>query len=240
MKGIWVMAALVLAACSLYAQVSADSSRKALPGRPEWRSRSYPDSLHGRGRDADLSDRREAGRGYRDFRYNHSGRGAGGSRFSPEQRKQMMAIQLDYHQKQRELYQDDRQTLGHYKDQLLALDKERRAKMEALLTPAQKPEVERRRKRRSEEAQVRTAARVERIKIHLNLTDQQAAFVKAVQEKSLAEASSIRENEDLLPDQKREQFKALADRQKESLKSVLTADQFTEWENMHKDRLGAR
>jgi Spy/CpxP family protein refolding chaperone len=87
------------------------------------------------------------------------------------------------------------------------------------------------------------AAHLERMKIKLNLTDAQAATIKTQQQNMRKQMQSIRENDNLMREQKMEQMKALFAKNKEAMKSVLTPEQFSQLENMHKkfgDRFGAK
>jgi len=55
--------------------------------------------------------------------------------YTPEQRTQVMAINKEYRQKAADLYKQDNSTLKQYKAGLLALQKEKKDKLAALLTP---------------------------------------------------------------------------------------------------------
>jgi len=157
-------------------------------------------------------------------------------RYTPEQRKQMMAIHKEYRQKREDLYKQDNLTLKQYKAGLLALEKERKSKLSSLLTPEQKNELAANRKRRDENRQVREAAHLERLKLHLNLTDDQVAKIKAGNENLRSQAKAIHESDNLLPEQKREQLQSLLVRRNDTYKSVLTPDQYTEFEKMMSHR----
>src|SRR5258705_1644878 len=126
--------------------------------------------------------------------------------YTPEQRRQLMAINKDYHDKSAGLFKKDNITLKEYKAGLLALQKDRRSKMEALLTPQQKEQQARRKKMAGENRQVAEAARLERLKLRLNLSDDQVTKIKAGQADLHAQARSIHENDDLLPPEKMEQM----------------------------------
>lgn len=145
--------------------------------------------------------------------------------YTPEQRKQVLAINMDYHHKQTDLYKQDNLTLGAYKSQLVALQKEKKAKLQALLTPQQQQQIAQRKARASEDVQVMAAARLERMKLRLQLTDDQVAKIKSQDADFRAQLQSIRNNDDLLPDQKRQQMMALFTKQKGALTAVLTPDQ---------------
>lgn len=147
-----------------------------------------------------------------------------------------MSITTEYKRKQEDLYKQDNLTLGAYKTQLVALQKEKKGKMEGLLTPDQKQSVAKWKQSRSENEQVMAAARLERLKIRLQLSDDQEAKLKSQEADFRAHMLTIRSNDDLLPDQKRAQVMALFSKQKDAMASVLTADQLAKWKDMHQGR----
>ncbi|HEV2483886.1 MAG TPA: hypothetical protein VGS79_29685 [Puia sp.] len=153
--------------------------------------------------------------------------------YSPEQRKQLMAINKEYRQKSADLFKQDNITLKEYKAGLVALQKEKKDKMAALLTPQQKEQVATRRERMDENRQVMEAARLERLKLRLNLTDDQVARIKTGTENLHNQVKAIHENDNLLPQQKREQMKALLAKRNDTFKSVLTPEQYSQFEKMH-------
>jgi hypothetical protein len=201
-----------------------------------WHGRNGNDSLAKR--DGFRHDRRN---GFRHEGFRHEGFGGPGIRYTPEQRQQAIAINKDYHQKAEDLYKKDNITLKEYKAGLLALQKEKKGKLESLLTQQQKDERTARMKRMSENVQVMQAARLERLKLRLNLTDDQTAKIKAGEENSRSQLKALHENDNLLPQQKREQMKDLMARQKEAIKSVLTPEQLSKFEAMSRHhRFGPR
>ena len=172
--------------------------------------------------------------------HNRFGKGMREMHFTPEQRKQMQAINMDYHKKSSDLYKNDNLTLREYKSQLLALQKDKKNKLQGLLTPEQKNKMAEFKKKREENAQVMAAAHLERMKIKLNLTDQQTATIKSQEQNLRTQMKTIRENDNLMRDQKMEQMKALLAKQKDAIKSVLTPEQQSQFESMHKQRFGAK
>jgi len=157
-------------------------------------------------------------------------------RFTPGQRTQMMAITKEYRQKRADLFKQDNLTLKQYKAGILTLEKEKKSKLQALLTPEQKDQLAANRKRVDENRQVREAARLERLKLHLNLTEDQVAKLKTGNENLRSQARAIHEDDNLLPEQKREQLKALMAKRNDNYKSILTPDQYTEFEKMMSHR----
>lgn len=159
-------------------------------------------------------------------------------RYTPEQRQQIAAITKEYRQKSTDLFKKDNITLREYKSTLLALQKEKKSKIEALLTQQQKDEKTARRKRMAENAQVMAAARLERLKLHLNLTDDQITKIKAGQQDLHQQLKAIHENDNLLPQQKMEQLKTLMAKRNDTYKSVLTPEQYSQFEKMSHHRDG--
>jgi 3-dehydroquinate dehydratase len=150
-----------------------------------------------------------------------------------------MAINKEYRDKSAELFKKDNITLKEYKTGLLALQKDRRSKTEALLTPQQKDQLARRKKSAEENRQVAEAAHMERLRLHLGLSDDQVAKIKAGQDNLHTQIKAIHDNDNLLPQEKMEQMKGLMARRKDVFKSVLTPEQFSKFEEMsHKHGFG--
>jgi ribosomal protein L15 len=192
--------------------------------------------------------RRDFGRGQRGFHRGqrgfrrHDGHGGFGhegfAHFTPEQRKQLMAINKDYRQKREDLYKQDNITLKQYKAGLIALDKDKKAKTQALITPQQKTEMAMRRNRMEENRQVMAAARLERLRLDLQLTDDQVAQIKTGQQNLRNQAQAIHENDNLLPQEKREQMKTLMTTRNDNMKMILTPDQYTKFQQKSHHRGG--
>jgi len=252
MKKLFLLSALLIFVYAIQAQVNPDSTSFRHGIRGNWRNNRSTDSL-------DNQFGMVRGR-YEAFNRFHSQNRYGNSRpnrfrsnerrrrgemayqihYSPEQRKQSQKINEAFRRESRELYSNDNLTLGAYKTQLLALQKERKSKLQALLTIPQKEAITRWKKQAGENAQVRDAAMLERMRIRLQLSEAQTASIKTQRSDFRTQIQSIHANQELLPYQKMEQIRALADKRKESLKTVLTPEQYSQFENMHQHRLGGK
>lgn len=158
--------------------------------------------------------------------------------YTPEQRLQVAAINKNYRQKTADLFNQDNITLKQYKTGLVALQKEKKDQLAALLTPQQKDQLAARRKRMDENIQVMQAAHLERLKLRLNLSDDQVAKIKASQADLHNQVKAIHENESLLPQQKMEQMKTLLAKRNDTYKTVLTPEQYSQFEKMHEHGFG--
>jgi hypothetical protein len=159
------------------------------------------------------------GRGHREFIH-----------YTPEQRKQVMAINKEYRQKGEDLFKQDNITLKQYKAGLIALQKEKKTKIEALLTPLQKDQQATTRRLRDDRAQLMANGRLERLRQALNLTDDQVAKLKTGQDNLRSQAQAIHNNDNLLPQEKREQIKALMTTRNDNFKTILTPDQYSKFQ----------
>ena len=158
--------------------------------------------------------------------------------YTPEQREQVAAINKEYRQKQQDLFKQDDGTLKQYKSNLLALEKEKKARLQALLTQQQKDRLASRRDRMEENRQVMAAGRLERLRLNLKLTDDQVAQIKASQLNLHNQVKAIRDNDNLLPQDKRDQMHALMMTRNDNMKTILTPDQYTKFQQMSHHRHG--
>jgi Spy/CpxP family protein refolding chaperone len=235
MQKTFILAGAIFLACSARAQ-STDGNNGTDTTHRYGMHRNW-DNGDGRDRQHE-GNMRDGGReGFRSFRHGGDMRdGAQHIRYTPEQRRQMRDINMDYHKKAADLFNNDNLTLRQYKAGLIALQKEKKGKLKALLTPEQTQQLAKRKQHATENAQVMAAARMERLKIRLGLNDQQVATLKTKEEALRAQGKAIHENDDLLPRQKMEQFKELMAKRKEIIKSVLTPDQLTKFSEMESAR----
>ena len=153
-----------------------------------------------------------------------------------EQKEQGKAIKDNYDKQLAALYDNDKLRMGDFKKKSAALRAERKEKMEALLTVEQKSKIEAFKKKRAEDMQVKVAARLERMKINLTLTDNQVASIKTAQETLHTQMKALHEDESLVPEQKKEKMKALFEQHKATVKAILTPEQLNKWESSRKPR----
>lgn len=161
-------------------------------------------------------------------------------KLSNEQKQQAKTIQKDFRAKVAALKKNDQITMGEFKKQMAALEAARKTQMNALLTAEQKAAIANRKKRMEENAQVKAAARLERMKINLQLNEEQVAKIKSNQQLNREKAKAIRENNQLSKMEQKEQLKALKLKQKEMLQSVLTQEQKNKLESHRKEKMHSK
>lgn len=142
-----------------------------------------------------------------------------------EQKKQALTINKSYHEKVEKLKSNDKITMGEYKKQMAGLQKDRKNQMDALLTVEQKNKIAEAKKRSDENRQVHAAAQLERMKIRLELKDEQVTKVKSVHEQMAVKAKVIRENDQLTKEDKKAKMKQLGKDRKDAINAILTPQQ---------------
>jgi hypothetical protein len=104
------------------------------------------------------------------------------------------------------------------------------------LTPQQKDQIAARHLKMDENRQVMAAAHLERLRLQLNLTDDQVAQIKAGQQNLRNQTQAIRDNDNLLPQEKRDQLKVLMTARNDGFKTILTPDQYTKFQQQMRSR----
>ena len=132
-------------------------------------------------------------------------------------------------------------TAAQYEERRKALMESQRTTMQSILTAEQKAKMEAARSRgndriqRAGDERGMKAERMQKMKAELNLTDEQAAKMKAQHEAMKAQVDAIKADNSLSDAAKKEKLKALHKSSKEQMKSVLTADQQKKMKEMHKE-----
>jgi Spy/CpxP family protein refolding chaperone len=152
-----------------------------------------------------------------------------------EQKQKLESINADFKSRMEELKKENI-TQQELKEKRQTLAKERMEKVQALLTPEQKTQMEQFRKEGKGAKNMNSGKRMGKMKSTLDLTDEQVAKLKTQKESFKSKAEAIKNNESLPADQKKDQLKALRDEKRNSFKSILTPDQLKKLEEMKHDR----
>ncbi len=156
--------------------------------------------------------------------------------FSEDQKAQAKTINADFRKKLKELNAQETITVKEMRERKKAIMQEKKAKMNGLLTAEQKTKlVQLKADRKAKRAEF-AAKRMDRMKTALNLSDDQVAKLKANQSAIKTKAESIRNNQSLSAEQKKEQMMALRAEAKEKSKSIFTPEQLKKKEEMRMNR----
>jgi len=144
---------------------------------------------------------------------------------SEEQKTKFKALNEEHHKQLEELKKQDNITVKESRERMEKLRKDHHDKMQALLTPDQKAQIEKNKEAQKERMKEMGKKRGERMKTELGLTDDQSAKMESNRKLMGKKMKAIREDKALSEEQKKEKSKELMKDQKEKMKSILTEEQ---------------
>jgi Spy/CpxP family protein refolding chaperone len=167
-----------------------------------------------------------------------------------QQQQQAKALREDFKKQMSTLKEDKSLTDEQRKEKMKEMAKQQHEKMQSILTPEQKEQAEKMRSEMKQKHQegdkdgakekFRDGAKKDKkLKEELNLTDAQSAQLKTINESFKNDMKAIHQNSSLTQEQKKEQAKALQQKHRDQVQSLLTTEQKAKMKgNMknHKDR----
>jgi len=155
-------------------------------------------------------------------------------KLSDEQKQKAKALNEDYRKKMDELRKKDDILVKDWRNQMTELNKKHKEDMSALLSKEQKAQIERSKVERKKMAEIDANARMEKMKLRLDLNDDQMARIKKQRSETLEKRKAIHENrsDDMM--KKREEMKTLIQKNKENMRSILNEEQLKKMKEMRK------
>jgi Spy/CpxP family protein refolding chaperone len=135
-----------------------------------------------------------------------------------------------------ELNKNENITVKEMRIRKAAIQKERKANMERILTTEQKSKITAMKAERKAKNDERSAKRFDKMKTSLSLSDEQVNKLQAQRSAMQTRAEKIKNNEALSMEQKKEQLMALRTEAKEQQTKILTPEQLKKREEMKKNR----
>jgi Spy/CpxP family protein refolding chaperone len=179
------------------------------------------------------------------FAHHKGSRGMQNLNLSEDQKKQFKELNESYRKQITDL-NNQKLTADERKTRFQALRKEQSGKMQTLLTAEQKAQMTAKRKEFGEKS-FRTGGRgfdrskgFEQMKTKLGLSEDQAAKLKASRQGFHDKMKAIHSDNTLSADQKKEQKKALAQQQRERMKTILTPEQLEKLKAGRKHKDGSK
>jgi Spy/CpxP family protein refolding chaperone len=167
--------------------------------------------------------------------HHHRGDALAQLNLSDDQKNEMKVINDDFKQQMTDLKKsEDKITVTEWKSKMSTIRKDHHTKVEKVLTDEQKANLKKMHKDHGKGFRQDKHNRMERMKKELNLTDDQSASLQKSYGESMQKMKAVKEDKSLSDDQKKAQFKTLHDQQQESLKSILTPDQWNKFQEMKK------
>ena len=166
------------------------------------------------------------------FRHHQHGMMAKKLNLSDQQKEQLKNLNADFNKKLADFKKNDNITVKEYKSGMRSLRKEHKAQFEAILTQEQKDQLAKMKADRMQTAKTNAAARADKMKATLGLSDAQAGQLKDIRMKTFAKMKAIHADSSLSHEQKHEQVKSLVKEQHDQLKTILTPEQLTQLQQL--------
>ena len=155
-------------------------------------------------------------------------------KLSDAQKQKAKTLNEDYRKQMDELRKRDDILVKDWRNQMTELNKKHREDMSALLSQEQKAQIEKMKVERKKIAEINGNARMEKMKVHLDLSNDQMEKMKKQRSETLEKMKSIRENKSLDMMKKREEMKTLMQKRNENMKSILNEEQYKKMQEMRK------
>ena len=157
----------------------------------------------------------------------------------PDAQKEQFKTQRESFRKQmEELKKNDNITVKEWKSKMETLRKEQKTKMQGILTTEQKAQIEKTKAEHKAMQEIDAKARMEKMKIHLGLSDDQVAKMTKNRTEMAEKMKALREDDKMDAEKKKEKMKELMQKQKEQMKSILTEEQMKKMQEGRKQGPG--
>jgi len=155
----------------------------------------------------------------------HRGEAFKNLNLTQDQKVQFKSLNEEHRKQMAELRKNDNITVKEWNSKKDALQKDYREKIQTLLTPEQKTQLEKEKLERKAKMDERSKARMDKMKTDLGLSDEQLVKLKSERAAMQEKMKAIREDKSLDDQAKKEQQRELMQKQKESMRSILTEEQ---------------
>jgi Spy/CpxP family protein refolding chaperone len=149
-----------------------------------------------------------------------------------DQKDQMKSLNDDFRKQMQELKKNEDITVKDLNARKEKLSKNHREQIQNLLTNEQKLQLEKIKQEQRTNHEAYSKARFEKMSEHLSLNKEQKEKLGNLRAGMSEKIKTIRSNESLSQEQKKDQVKELMKAQKEEMKSILTDEQFKKMQEM--------
>lgn len=155
-------------------------------------------------------------------------------KLSEEQREKAKSLNEDFRAKMTELRKKEDITVKEYRAQMMELNKKHREEMRNLLSQEQRDQIERAKLERKKIAAIDADARMEKMKLRLDLNNEQFGKLKSQRLETMEKMKAIQENKSMDVMKKRQEIKELLKQRNQNLKSILTEEQMKKMQEFRK------
>lgn len=155
-------------------------------------------------------------------------------KLTEEQQQRAKTLNENFRKQMTELRKKEDITVKEWRNQAMELNKKHREEMRNLLTNEQKDRMEKFKLERKQMTDIDADAKLEKMKLRLDLNKEQFEQLKKQRAETMEKMRSIRENNAMDMMNKRAEIRALMERRRENMKSILTEDQMKKMQELRK------
>lgn len=155
-------------------------------------------------------------------------------KLTEEQQQRAKTLNENFRKQMTELRKKEDITVKEWRNQAMELNKKHREEMRNLLTNEQKDRMEKFKLERKQMTDIDADAKLEKMKLRLDLNKEQFEQLKKQRAETMEKMRSIRENNAMDMMNKRAEIRALMERRRENMKSILTEDQMKKMHELRK------
>jgi Spy/CpxP family protein refolding chaperone len=158
--------------------------------------------------------------------------------FSDQQKQQLKSLNQDFRHRMADLNKKEDITVKSMRDQRAALIKEQRLAFQNLLTTEQKNKLEDMKKKNAERKQEMASRRLEKMKTKLNLSDDQTAKIKMLNDQFRENMKKFRQDKSTDRSVKKEELISVFQQHREDFEKILTPEQLSKMQEWKKEKTG--
>jgi Spy/CpxP family protein refolding chaperone len=144
---------------------------------------------------------------------------------SEEQKQRFKTLNDDFRKNMTELRKKDDITVKEWRSRMAELQKKHRDEIQNVFSKEQKERMEKMRTERRQMAEIDAKARMEKMKLHLGLSNEQSDKMIAQRKEMMEKMKTLRENNVMDFQKKREAMRDLMQKRHEAMRSILTEEQ---------------
>lgn len=153
-----------------------------------------------------------------------------------DQKAQFKSQHESFRKQMEELKKNDNITVKEWRTRMESLRSDNKAKIDGILTSDQKAQMEKMKQEGKARQEDMMKKHGEMLKTQLGLTDEQSVKLQKNRSELQEQMKAIHDNTSLTDDQRKDQMKDLMKKNKETMKSVLTEEQFKKLKELKEKR----
>ena len=156
-------------------------------------------------------------------------------KLSEDQKQKAKELNESYRKNMMDLRKKDDITVKEWRNRMEELNKKHREDMQGLLNKSQKDQIEKMKLQRQKIADINADARLDKMKLRLDLNDDQVNRLRKQRMEMMGDMKRLRENRSMDMMRKRDAVRDMMKERQKSIKSILTEEQMKKMQEQKKN-----